>query len=332
MMFKKLIYNATGKIARKEQESFLSLLRSGTDGELGMGLAAAALIRERLKNGAWVKGHFPDAAFLGQRTISSDLTAALSAYTIELIHLRDTLVRSSNPVTNALGGGVTVYIASFRALTRPELFVLGRAIWKELLRGAPHYLDAIAQYGSMLDANIPEEQARALFPAPNILAPVGEDDMIGAPKEKTQPPEPIGAGRIVEVIGHLQRLGFDITPCGERVALREIEGGSSDVGVASHVALVTMALDIKEVGSDIFLLMQFGPRAVAIAKVLNDYKDRGLLTEAQWNSVTNALRHLVNVNPEQVPWIEKILSDPIAAEGRLAKSRFSELESFPSLA
>jgi len=49
------------------------------------------------------------------------------------------LQRSGNP---QLAAGLMVWVHTLRAMTRPELRTLGRAMWRELERGFPHVEEA----------------------------------------------------------------------------------------------------------------------------------------------------------------------------------------------
>jgi hypothetical protein len=127
---------------------------------------------------------------------------------------------------------------------------------------------------------------------------------------------PIGA---VEV--HLNNMGYDLTPYGAGVALLELESGYNAVETASHISLTTLALDVKDAGTNIEKLMRFMPHAMALLEVLKSYKDKGMMHPTQWQNDTNAIWRVSTVDEHQEEWIEKVLSDPIAGKERLATSR-----------
>jgi hypothetical protein len=126
---------------------------------------------------------------------------------------------------------------------------------------------------------------------------------------------------ISRVAEHLRIMGYDLTPYGAGVALLEIESGYSEAETASHIAHTTLALDVKEAGTDIEKLLGFLPHGMALLEVLKDYKDRGMMRESQWQNDSTAVFRVITVDEHQEEWIAKILSDPIAGKQRLATSR-----------
>lgn len=120
---------------------------------------------------------------------------------------------------------------------------------------------------------------------------------------------------------YLKVMGYDLTPYGAGVALLEVQSGYSEVEAASHIALTTMALDIKTVGTDIVKLVSFVPHAHALLEVLKSYKDQNMMNPAQWQNDTNAILRISSIDEHQEEWLGKVLSDPIAGKERLAISR-----------
>ena len=141
-------------------------------------------------------------------------------------------------------------------------------------------------------------------------------------KQKT-PTDPLS-----EVTAHLRNLAYDLTPYGASVASRELQSGYSPAEVASHLALTTMALDIKNVGLSMEKLLWFVPHARALLDVLKSYRDQGLMREAMWKNDATAVHGISTVDNQQVPWIDKVLSDPIAGKERVANSRINYVERY----
>lgn len=128
---------------------------------------------------------------------------------------------------------------------------------------------------------------------------------------------------ISRVAAHLRIMGYDLTPYGAVVALLEFESGYNEVETASHIAHTTLALDVREAGTDILKLAAFMPHGMALLEVLKNYKDRGMMRESQWQNDSTAVFRIINVDQHQEEWIAKILSDPIAGKQRLATSRIT---------
>ncbi len=82
-----------------------------------------------------------------------------------------------------------------------------------------------------------------------------------------------------------------------------------------------MALDVKQAGDNIMALMAFIPHAKALLEILKEYKDKNMMNLTLWENDARAVYYIITVDENQIEWIEKILSDPIAGKERLATSR-----------
>ena len=122
---------------------------------------------------------------------------------------------------------------------------------------------------------------------------------------------------------HLKNMGYDLLPYGAAVALLELESGYNAVETASHIAHTTLALDVQEAGEDVVKLMSFAPHGMALLEVIKNHKDEGNMHPTQWAVDAKAVFHVIQIDENQVEWIEKILSDPIAGQYRLAISRIT---------
>jgi hypothetical protein len=133
-------------------------------------------------------------------------------------------------------------------------------------------------------------------------------------------PKPDG-NPITEVSEHLKIMGYDLTPYGAGVALLEVQSGYSSVETASHIALTTLALDVKRAGNDFPKMLALYTHGMALLEVLKGYRDQKLMRESMWENDSQAVYHVANIDAQQLSWIEKILSDPVAGNERLANSR-----------
>lgn len=166
-MLGSLFKNNGAEVARKEQEAFLQLLRVGTDSEMAQALAAAGMARQILWQGHLVNARFPEEFFTGAAPITDSARGEIATYLIKLCSMRDKLAKSPDSNHQFIASGFSIYIATFRALTRPELFALGRQIWGELLRGCGGYQSVMAA----LRPDLTAEDFQAVFPAPNAVMP-----------------------------------------------------------------------------------------------------------------------------------------------------------------
>jgi hypothetical protein len=124
---------------------------------------------------------------------------------------------------------------------------------------------------------------------------------------------------IEDVQNHLAKMGFEITVPGATVAAYSLTSGYNSVEVASYFAVITTALDVKEAGDDIDILMTIFTRTLShVLVVLKSYVDSGQMRNDLWENDARALQHTTNIDESQEEWVEKVLTDPVAAKDRLA--------------
>jgi hypothetical protein len=124
-----------------------------------------------------------------------------------------------------------------------------------------------------------------------------------------------------DVVKHLRIMGYDPTPYGIGVALVSLQSGYNEVEVASHIAHVTLARDVRESGDDFVKLIGYRSHGMALLKVLKEYKDARAMHPTQWQNDAHAIMGIITVDSEQEAWLAKVLSDPVAGKQRLATSR-----------
>lgn len=118
-------------------------------------------------------------------------------------------------------------------------------------------------------------------------------------------------------------LGYDLTRYGLGVACLSLKSGYSQLETASRLALVTLAWDVKEAGTDIVTLIAFVPHARSMVDILTQYQKQhpGLMREELFKNDALAMLKVVMVDQDQRAWIERVLSDPTIASERVANSR-----------
>jgi hypothetical protein len=131
----------------------------------------------------------------------------------------------------------------------------------------------------------------------------------------------MNADALADVVKHLRIMGYDPTPCGIGVALLSLQSGYNHVEVASHIAHVTLARDVREAGNDFVKLIGYSPHGMALLEVLKQYKDAGAMHPTQWQNDARAIMGIITVDSEQETWLAKVLADPVAGKQRLATSR-----------
>ena len=85
----------------------------------------------------------------------------------------------------------------------------------------------------------------------------------------------MNADALAGVVKHLRVMGYDPTPYAMGVALLSLQSGYKVVEVASHIAHVTLALDVREAGNDINKLNRYFLHGMALLEKLKEYKDAG---------------------------------------------------------
>lgn len=123
---------------------------------------------------------------------------------------------------------------------------------------------------------------------------------------------------VARVKAHLAAMGYELTPYGAMVALLECKSGYSEAEAASHIALTTMARDIKEAPLDARWSARLAIHARILLDMLKEYKDSGLMHPAQWQNDSTAFWRIVVVDEHQHEWIDKILFEPVTGKERLA--------------
>ncbi len=123
----------------------------------------------------------------------------------------------------------------------------------------------------------------------------------------------------VEKIVH--HLGYTLTPHGVGVALLSLESGYNEFSTSTQMALVTLAMDIREAGDDITKLMAFVPHTMAMIDIMKEWKDKGVLPQEIFENDGRAMIKITTVSPDQKEWLDRVLSDPISAKERVANCR-----------
>lgn len=125
---------------------------------------------------------------------------------------------------------------------------------------------------------------------------------------------------ILNVGKYLSEMGYQLTAYGISVAILELKSGYSEAETASHIALTTLALDVRKAGNDVIKLFSYLPQAEKLLIILKGYKEQGLMCQKLWKNDSVAIWNVVKIDKQQNEWIEKILKDPIAGKERLAYS------------
>lgn len=136
----------------------------------------------------------------------------------------------------------------------------------------------------------------------------------------------VNAERLENVRKIAHHLGYDLTAYGAAFSLISLGSGYNEFATATQIALVTLAADIREAGTDITKLMAFMPHTMAMIEIMKEWKDKGVLPQAIFENDGRAMVKVATVSSEQNEWIDKVLSDPVAAAERVANCRLDYLQ------
>ena len=136
-----------------------------------------------------------------------------------------------------------------------------------------------------------------------------------------QEAEPDKSNIFSDISPFLNEMGYELTPYGMGVVFLELNSGYSLAETASHIALSTLARDVKEAGDDVQKLMMFVPHAISILEIIKGYRDQGIMHPTQWQNDANAIWHVGNIDEHQLEWVERILSDEVIGKERVANRR-----------
>jgi len=117
---------------------------------------------------------------------------------------------------------------------------------------------------------------------------------------------------------HLDKMGYRLTIVGAGYAIMQRKSGFGTVEVASQIALHTLALDLRNAGTDIERIAEIAENAKRIIGLLNGYKSAGKIRAVQWEKDTRAIAGIAFPGHQQDAWLESTLNNPMVGETRLA--------------
>lgn len=119
---------------------------------------------------------------------------------------------------------------------------------------------------------------------------------------------------------YLFNFGYKLTDYGIAVSIFELMSEYTEAEIAMHIALITLALDMKEAGNDILKMMTIFFKSRRTLIILNEYQKEGLIRQELWENDSLAIYKVGSIDEMQKEWIDKVLSDPIVGKKRLAVS------------
>jgi hypothetical protein len=167
---KRKILQASNATALREIKQFRKFVSVSADDEMAGALVATAMAVKHLRETSLTTRRFPDSYLHGvQLADTAEQKGLLSLYLMEVIELHKTVKGSPNPSHGLLATGYSVVIHSVRAVARdPEIFVEGRLLWRDLMRGVNEYPSA---YCDLWNATATDERIWGDLFIPAMLAP-----------------------------------------------------------------------------------------------------------------------------------------------------------------
>lgn len=123
---------------------------------------------------------------------------------------------------------------------------------------------------------------------------------------------------IVEVDDKMLELGFILSKYGTAVALLSRQSGYSAAETASHLALATIARDIREEPNNLDMTLAIANQAREMLQVLKRFVEDGDMRANFFKNDGLALVKIATPGPEQHEWLNRVLSDEIVARDRVA--------------
>ena len=116
----------------------------------------------------------------------------------------------------------------------------------------------------------------------------------------------------------LQQLGYNLTTYGVAVSLLSLTSGYSHCETASHLAVLTLALDVQEAGDDAGKLIALLSHGHFMLDVLKEFNNENLMREEIWKNDSQAIFHISMINENQKNFVQKILISQLYSRNRLA--------------
>lgn len=145
-------------------------------------------------------------------------------------------------------------------------------------------------------------------------------DALAEPVARDNASDWLSRERLAAVEALLGQLGFDLTPYGAGVAQLSLGSGFSNAETASHIALATVARDVRESSHDLDGIMYIAIHARSMLAALERFHTDGLMRSAFVKNDGRALIKVAIPSPEQAEWIDRVLSDEVVAKERMATS------------
>ena len=119
---------------------------------------------------------------------------------------------------------------------------------------------------------------------------------------------------------HLKKMAYELTDEGLELAEQKLRTNEEPVTLAVRIAYTTMAFDLNQTGAAATALLRFRPQAADILKLLQEYKQHELLSEADWQKAQEIIISISAINEQQEATVKQILSDQEFGHQRLARS------------
>gem|GEM_PF-3105441 len=119
----------------KQIEAYVSNVSSCFPGELSAIMAAALLAKKSLDTTKQVAEPFPEEIFSGERELDEASQAMLETYADSLQSLRWDMIDFNSIFSHGVAKGLTTWIVSAYAMSRPEYLPRMRESWSRLMRG-----------------------------------------------------------------------------------------------------------------------------------------------------------------------------------------------------
>ncbi|MBD3671763.1 MAG: hypothetical protein HUJ29_13420 [Gammaproteobacteria bacterium] len=119
----------------------------------------------------------------------------------------------------------------------------------------------------------------------------------------------------------LSELDYELNENGIAAAQVKLDSGSDPVEVATWIAVISMAYQLKHAGAAATGVLRFRPQAADLLEKVTALKEDGHLEARHWQELHDAILGISSINEQQARWIDDVLSHPLAQSSPLAQHK-----------
>lgn len=124
-----------------------------------------------------------------------------------------------------------------------------------------------------------------------------------------------------ETIKYLDHFGYETNTWGDATIFGLLYTKEHPIDIACIISILTLALDLREIGDDVLNRSRIISHAAALADMIEDYQKLGLISKQDYKSYIKRIAAISTPALRQRVLIELMLSDPVFRDDRMATSK-----------